>query len=157
MARRPYQLIVVGKLKHRYTQEGVKLYLERLGNYRKLILTEVRDADPTLPLPKRLEQEATRILKALPKECLPFILDEKGQSLSSVQLAKLLKTYDEQGTGPLAFIIGGPFGLAEEVKAKARQCLSLSALTLPHELARLVLLEQLYRAETIMANSPYHH
>lgn len=85
------------------------------------------------------------------------MLDEGGDSLSSTELAGLIRHMDTNASGRPCFIIGGAFGLAETLRAEAYRLVSLSRLTLPHELARVLLLEQLYRAESILRNTPYHH
>ncbi|MBO4369587.1 MAG: 23S rRNA (pseudouridine(1915)-N(3))-methyltransferase RlmH [Desulfovibrio sp.] len=156
MAGRPLRLLVIGKLKHHFTQEGCALYQTRLERWRPLEIKELKDADSALPLEKRVKQEAERILRVLTPDQTGIVLDEKGQMLSSKKLAALLEEYDRQAKTP-CFIIGGPYGLDESVRARAKHLLSLSPMTFPHDLARLLLLEQLYRAESIRRNIPYHH
>ncbi|MCR4666499.1 MAG: 23S rRNA (pseudouridine(1915)-N(3))-methyltransferase RlmH [Desulfovibrio sp.] len=156
MAGKPLRLIVVGKLKHHFILEGCELYLKRIRHWRTPNVVTVRDGDPSFPLEKRLKQEGEQILGALSPNDEAIVLDERGKSMSSVALANLLGTYDTLGKSP-CFIIGGPYGLDESVRARANRLLSLSAMTLPHELARLMLCEQLYRAECIRRNVPYHH
>lgn len=105
----------------------------------------------------RRDEEGCRILACLKPHDFTMALDESGESLSSVGFASLLrKIYEEMAATP-CFIIGGPFGLARSVLEKSRHTLSLSLLTWPHELARVLLLEQIYRAECIARNIPYHH
>lgn len=99
--------------------------------------------------------EATRIQSVLPAQCRRIVLDERGRDLSTAELAAQLERWMGDGREP-AFIIGGPDGLAPEIKATADAQLRLSSLTLPHALVRVLLAEQLYRAVSILDNHPYH-
>ena len=136
------RIITVGKVRKRWVQEGVELYLKRLPG---LGIIEVRDSTR--------DKEAEAILQALrPDEC-PVTLMEQGKTLSSVSFAERLESF---GSERLAFVIGGADGLTDVLKSSARWQLSLSPMTFPHELARLLLLEQLYRAQAIVQGSPYH-
>ena len=136
------RIITVGKVRKRWVQEGVELYLKRLPG---LGIIEVRDSTR--------DKEAEAILQALrPDEC-PVMLMEQGKPLSSVSFAERLESF---GSERLAFVIGGADGLTDVLKSSARWQLSLSPMTFPHELARLLLLEQLYRAQAIVQGSPYH-
>ncbi|MCR5814978.1 MAG: 23S rRNA (pseudouridine(1915)-N(3))-methyltransferase RlmH [Desulfovibrio sp.] len=157
MAKRPIHLICVGKIKEAFLQAGCNHYLERLKHWRNLSLQEVRDGDAALTCEARKLQEGERLLKALNPHDLPIVLDERGTSLSSPQLAHLLKTIEDDNLGIPCFLIGGPFGLSEAVRQRAKRLLALSSMTYTHELARLILLEQLYRAECILRKVPYHH
>ena len=102
-----------------------------------------------------LEAEGKRILAALPAGCLRVVLDERGTLFSTMDLARRIARWREAGRD-VAFIVGGADGLAESVKKAAHLVWSLSPLTLPHGLARVVLAEQLYRADSILHNHPYH-
>ncbi len=97
------------------------------------------------------------LLDQLPRGCRAVLLDERGRDLTSVQLAKFLDARHKDATRDLRFVIGGPYGVGDEVRAWCDDVIRLSSMTLPHELARLVLLEQLYRAWTILRREPYHH
>ncbi len=117
----------------------------------------MRDAESDQGVARRVETEGARLLEqAHPRDRL-VVLDERGVELTSPGLARALDTWDRQGQGRITFVIGGPFGLSDAVRARAFMLLRLSAMTLPHELARVVLMEQLYRAESLRANVPYHH
>lgn len=105
----------------------------------------------------RICQEGERIVAQLRPKDVIIALSETGQSFTSSQFASFLRINDEDAAGRLTFIIGGPFGLAPDVLDHSRFQLCLSAMTWPHELARVLLLEQLFRAETILHNTPYHH
>jgi 23S rRNA (pseudouridine1915-N3)-methyltransferase len=149
--------IWVGKLKEPFSQEGCALYQKKLSRFFKLEENVVRDAPGKLPPADKNKKEGEGILARLKKGDVPVILDEHGDRLTSRGLAKRVKRWTETPNRRPVFIIGGPFGLSDEVKAAAQGAIRLSDMTLPHELARLVLLEQLYRAGTILKNMPYHH
>lgn len=132
----------MGKVRKGWVQEGIALYLKRLPG---LTITELRDSTP--------DKEAEAIRQALRPDELPVVLMEQGSTLDSVRFSEQLSTY---GSQRLAFVIGGADGITAELKATAAWQLSLSPMTFPHELARLLLLEQLFRAQSIRAGSPYH-
>jgi len=136
------RVIAVGKVRKRWIQDGLAVYLKRLPG---LVVSELRDADRA--------REGQAILAELRPEERLVVLCEEGELLGSVALAERLR-----GTGSerLAFVIGGADGLAAALKARASWRLSLSPLTFPHELARLLLLEQLYRAHSIQQGGAYH-
>ncbi|MGE9292234.1 MAG: 23S rRNA (pseudouridine(1915)-N(3))-methyltransferase RlmH [Puniceicoccales bacterium] len=143
------RLLVVGKMKEPSWRERAEEYAKRLRPYATLEITEIRDSDP--------EREGERLLKALEKERgRVFALAEEGKCRPSSALADAL---DELRTNSqdAAFIVGGPYGLSAEVKARADTLLSLSPMTFTHEMARVILLEQLYRAFSILHGSGYHH
>ena len=147
----------MGKIRTSFWREAVEHYAQRIRRWRPLDVTEVRDGDAALPAPRRNEQEARRLLEALSPQDTAIVLDERGASLTSPQLAALLQKLDQEASGRPCFLIGGPFGLTDEVRGAARRMISLGPMTLPHELARVLLLEQLYRAECIARRIPYHH
>lgn len=136
------RIIAVGKVRKRWVQDGVEVFLKRLPG---LVITELRDSTR--------DKEAEAIRQALRPDELPVLLMEQGKSLSSIDFAARLEAF---GSERLAFVIGGADGLTDDLKSSARWQLSLSPLTFPHELARLLLLEQLYRAQSILQGSPYH-
>lgn len=136
------RIIAVGKVRKGWVQEGIAVYLKRLPS---LTITELRDSTP--------EKEAEAIRQALRPDELPVVLMEQGKTLDSVRFSEQLASYGNQR---LAFVIGGADGITAELKAAATWQLALSPMTFPHELARLLLLEQLFRAQAIRAGSPYH-
>ena len=156
MAGNLVRLLCVGKLKTPFWREAAAHYAQRLGRWRRVELVEVRDGEAALAPAGRSAQEGQRLLEALGATAGAIALDEGGEALDSPGLAALLRRLDEQALRP-AFVIGGPFGLSPEVLAACPRRLSLSAMTWPHELARVLLLEQLYRAECILRKVPYHH
>ncbi len=149
--------IWVGKLKESFSQDGCALYWKKLSRFFSLEEAVIRDAPSKLPPADKNRKEGEGILAKLKKGDVPIILDEFGDRLTSRELAKRVRRWTDAPNQRPVFIIGGPFGLSEDVKKAARGAIRLSDMTLPHELARLVLLEQLYRAGTILKNMPYHH
>lgn len=141
-------LIVIGKLKNRSIVSLCEDYAKRLQRHARMECVELRDGD--------VESEGRRILEALDKRSPAFTwaLAEEGRPYTSRQLAEAL--LEQQGK-PVCFVIGGAYGLSPEVKNRADALLSLSPMTLTHEFARLVLMEQLYRAASINSGSKYHH
>ena len=150
-------MICVGRIKTPFWKEAAAHYAGRIARRRPLELTEVRDGDAALPVGKRNAVEGKRLLESLQPQDVPIVLDERGATLTSPQLARWLRELDDSGRGRPCFLVGGAWGLDEEVRRRAWKCLSLSAMTFPHELARVMLLEQLYRADCILCNVPYHH
>lgn len=149
-------LISVGKIKTGFWREAAEHYRARLSRICRVEAIAVRDGAAALPPEERKQREGERILAALPAGAAWICLDERGQSLSSPALAaKLQKLWE--ASRPSCFIVGGAYGLAPEVLQKAHEKLSLGPLTLPHELAQVVLLEQLFRADAILRKTGYHH
>ncbi len=135
-------ILAVGKLREAWVQAGCEEYLKRLRPRLPTEVVELRDG--------------TQILKRVPPRHPLWALDERGEQPTSVQLAQRLQAAMMSGVPGLALCIGGPDGLPQEVQQAAQYCLSLSRLTLPHRLVRVVLLEQLYRALSILHDEPYH-
>ena len=136
------RILAVGKVRKDWVKDGISLYLKRLPG---LTITELRDSTP--------EKEAEAIRQALRADELPVILMEQGKTLDSVAFSERLSAF---GAQRLAFVIGGADGITPSLKASAAWQLSLSPMTFPHEIARLLLLEQLFRAQAIRSGSPYH-
>ncbi len=147
----------VGRVRTAWWKDACADYEKRLARLRRLEVVEVKDAESAPDAARRVAVEGARLLEALDPRDTTVVLDERGRDLTSVQLAAALDGWDARGQGRVAFVVGGPFGLSDEVRGRAALLLRLSAMTLPHELARVVLLEQLYRAETLRARIPYHH
>lgn len=153
------RLLCVGRLSEGYLQDGTEIFAERIRHYLPLEIIELREekagrkADPRY----LVAREGERLLEKLPPDALVVALDEKGRQLTSEKLARLIERPMVEGASNLIFIIGGPYGLSEDVKRKADRILSLSDLTFTHQMARLFLLEQIYRGLTIIRNEPYHN
>ncbi len=154
------KVIAVGKLKEGYLREGEQDFVGRLRPYGGVEIVEVGFVpDPPTPSPalvcQVLAKEAANILRHIKSDEIVVALDRGGRVLDSPKLASFVRELCEQGRR-LAFVVGGSLGLGEEVLARARAKISLSALTFPHGLSRLILLEQLYRACKINAGEKYH-
>lgn len=153
--------VVVGKIKEKYFTDAIKEYSKRLSRYCKLEIVELADektpdgASEAEELAIR-EKEGERILKALKDDAYVIVLAIEGKMLDSVELSKKIEILGISGTSHIAFVIGGSLGLAPAVMKRADYALSFSRMTFPHQLMRVVLLEQLYRSYRIMKNEPYH-
>ncbi len=152
-------LLMVGKTRSAFVQAGVAFYAKRLQPYHPLELVTVREEKPEGGLtPEQIkEREGARILARLPKPGRVIALEPTGQEFTSEGLAQWLEHLAQAASTPLIFVIGGHLGLAAGVSQAAHYHLSLSRLTFTHEMSRLILLEQLYRAATIRAGHPYHN
>jgi 23S rRNA (pseudouridine1915-N3)-methyltransferase len=136
------RIIAVGKIKKRWIADGIQEYLKRVP---ELGIVEVRDAGQ--------EKEAEKIMASLhPGERL-ILLSERGKGMDSVEFSRFI---ERQGMTPLAFVIGGPEGFSDRLLPLAHSIMSLSPMTFTHEMARLFLVEQLYRAKSILNNTSYH-
>ena len=136
------RIITIGKVRRDWIKQGISFYLRRLSG---LSIVELRDSTP--------EKEALAIKSALKPNEKMIVLMEQAEPISSVYFANRLKQF---GLERLAFVIGGADGLTTALKAESCWQLSLSPMTYPHELARLMLVEQLFRAQSILQGSPYH-
>lgn len=143
------RLICVGKLKERFYQEAVEEYRKRLGRYCELEIVE-------LPESGELEKEGALVLDKLPAGAYTAALCVEGKLYSSEELRDLLQKEMNAGVSRMCFVIGGSEGLSEAVKRRADAKISLSRMTFPHHLARVIVLEQLYRAFNMMNGGKYH-
>ncbi len=155
------QIITVGKLKEKYLKMGMDEYTKRLGSYAKMELIEVADekapenlSEADMEIVKK--KEADRILSKIAPDTYVIALAIEGKMKSSEKLAADLESLMTYGKSKIAFIIGGSLGLHEDVLKRSDEKLSFSKMTLPHQLMKLVLLEQIYRAFRIMRGEPYH-
>lgn len=154
-------LICVGKLKEKYLSQGVEEYVKRLSRYCNLEIIELGDEKTPDNASEVMEEiikkkEGERILKALKEDSYCIALAIEGGMLSSEELAAKIDTLGVSGTSHISFVIGGSLGLSEEVLKRADYKLSFSKMTFPHQLMRMILLEQIYRAYRINSNQPYH-
>ena len=154
------KLIVLGNLKEAYWREAVAEYQKRLSAFARTEITELKefrlpDTPSTAEITAALEKEADAVLAAIPPRAFTVALCVEGKQLSSEQLAQKLADVMQQ-TGELALIIGSSHGLSPRVKAAADLRLSVSALTFPHQLMRVLLLETVYRSLSILNGSKYH-
>ena len=154
-------LITMGKLKEKFYTSAAEEYTKRLGAYcrfKLLELPEQRLAEDPSPaeISVGLEKEAELILSKVPKGAWLCVFTPEGKELSSEQFAQKLKEVKLSGKSAACFLIGSSFGMAQRIKDKADFQLSMGKMTFPHHLARIMVLEQLYRAEAIQAGSKYH-
>ena len=155
------RIIAVGKIKEKYLQEGIAEYEKRLRPYVKLHIVELSEERRSLSASPAIEsvakeKEGERILAAIPESSFVIALDVKGQSWSSEELAGSFREWELSGQNQLAFVIGGDLGLSPHVLARSDLRLSLSRMTFTHPMARLLLVEQVYRAFRILRGEPYH-
>jgi len=151
------RLIAVGSRMPKWVREAYEDYIRRLGSGLKVSLVEIEPGQRSAGRPpqKAMEAEAQKLLGALRKDEYVVVLDERGAEMTTRELAAWLKTRMQEGRD-VAFLVGGPDGFAPEVVARSDFKWSLSRLTFPHALVRVVLAEQLYRAHGVLANHPYH-
>lgn len=147
-------LIAIGKVKESYIVEGVKEYMKRISRFAEFNLIELPDAPQSKTPEEQSDIEGKRLLEKA--KGVIIILDGKGKNLSSEGLASYLDKKCTEGNGEFSFLIGGSHGHSAETKSKADLLLSFGAMTFPHQLFRLMLTEQIYRALTIINNLPYH-
>lgn len=151
-------ILTIGKTNASFLKEGVGIYLERLKHYAKVEYKELPDVGSRGMLPEMLkEKEGELILKQIKQEDFLLLLDEKGEHYSSRQFADFLQKKMNAGTKKVFLVIGGAFGFSQEVYDRANGKISFSKMTFSHEMIRLLLSEQLYRAFTILKGEGYHH
>jgi 23S rRNA (pseudouridine1915-N3)-methyltransferase len=154
-------LITVGKIKEKYLKDAIAEYTKRLSKYCKLEIVEVADEKTPDRASEVVEdgirsKEAERILKYVKDDAYIITLEIGGKQLSSEELSKKIESLGVQGTSHIIFIIGGSIGLGNEVLKNSDFALSFSKMTFPHQLMRVILLEQVYRSYRIMNGEPYH-
>ena len=155
------KIVTVGKLKEKYLKDGIAEYSKRISRFAAVEMIEL--ADEKTPdrasdseNEKILDLEGNRILSKIGDREFVVVLAIEGKTLSSEEFSKQLEQASINGSSTLTFVIGGSLGLSKEVKKRANLSVSFGRLTLPHQLMRLVLIEQIYRAFTIQQGSPYH-
>ena len=154
-------ILAVGKIKEKYLTSGIQEFLKRLTPFCKLDIIELAEERmPENPSSaekiQALTREGERILKAVRQGSYLIVLDVAGQALSSEQLSARFDSLALNGQSDITFVIGGAFGLAPELTAAARERLSFSKMTFTHQMIRLLLVEQIYRAFKISRGEPYH-
>ncbi|WP_163969749.1 23S rRNA (pseudouridine(1915)-N(3))-methyltransferase RlmH [Oceanobacillus halotolerans] len=154
-------VVAVGKLKEKYLKQGIQEYVKRLGAYAKIDIKEVADEKA----PENMSQaemkevknkEGERILANISQDTYVITLEINGRMLTSEQFAAKMDELATYGKSKIAFVIGGSLGLSEEVRKRSNLALSFSKMTFPHQVMRLVLLEQVYRGFRINRGEPYH-
>lgn len=154
-------LITVGKIKEKYLKDAIAEYSKRLSRYCKLEIVEVADektpdnASDTVEDAIR-DKEGERILKYIKEDAYVITLEIAGKMLTSEEMAEKINKLGVQGTSHIIFIIGGSIGLGREILKRSDYALSFSKMTFPHQLMRVILLEQIYRSYRIINHEPYH-
>lgn len=154
-------IIAVGKIKEKYIQEGIKEFSKRLSRYCKLNIIEIEDEKAPESLSEKdmlivKGKEGEKILNKIPTNSFVITLVIEGKQLSSESLAEKFEEIMVNGNNDITFIIGGSLGLDSQVIKRSNFKLSFSKMTFPHQLMRLILLEQIYRSWRIIKNEPYH-
>jgi 23S rRNA (pseudouridine1915-N3)-methyltransferase len=148
-----YQILAIGSLKKSFCREGCRFYQDRLKAYSKIEMIELKESKASSPQLIQ-QQDGESLLQAA--DGLLVGLDESGRTFRSKQFADWITELENQGISKLSLMVGGAEGHSDQLKRESKVLWSLSPLTFPHDLARLLLFEQLYRAETIRAGHPYH-
>ena len=148
------QVVAVGGIKESFYREAVAEYVKRLGKWAKVEISEAEEASRIEDPARKREAEAAGILKRVKGRVI--LLDVKGRKVKSEEIAEILSDSVLAGTSEITFVIGGSNGVAKTVKDRADDVLSFGDITLPHQLFRVVLMEQIYRAMTILNGTPYH-
>ena len=149
----------IGRTQEAYLREGLKIYQQRLQHYAHIVTEEIKPQRRWQSLPEITRKQAET--KALQERLLPgeqsILLDEQGQQLDSIGLSRWLENFHLQSVPQITFMVGGPYGVDCEAFPQQTKKLSLSPMTFSHQMVRLILLEQVYRAFTILNGEPYHH
>lgn len=153
------KVLAIGRTDDKQLQQLIDLYVKRLSHYVKFELDIIPDLKNTKNLSEsqQKEKEGELILKKLSPTDMLVLLDENGKQFTSVEFSNYLQKRMNSGIKTLVFVIGGPYGFSEAVYAKAQGKVSLSKMTFSHQMVRLFVVEQIYRAFTILRNEPYHH
>lgn len=152
-------ILAIGKTNINFVNEGISEYLKRLKRYVKVeiqIIADVKNSK-NLTAPQLIQKEEELLLNALSSDSYVVLLDEKGKECTSVELSQFVEGKMISGTKEVVFVIGGAYGVSNAIKQRANEQLSMSQLTFSHQMIRLILIEQIYRAMTIIRGEPYHH
>jgi len=151
------KLVVIGKTDDEYLVQGCDKFLNRVKKYCSFEYVVLPDVKRTLPIEDQKVKEAELIEKQLQTSDILFLLDEAGKQYSSIEMADFLQQMMNRSVKNLVFLIGGPYGFHQRIYDRANGKLSLSKMTFSHQMVRLIFLEQIFRAYTIIKNEPYHH
>ena len=156
-----FYVVCIGKLKDAYLRDGVAEFVKRMRPYGGITITELNESkigDKPSDADRKqvVDEEGERLLKAVPKNAYTVLLDVYGKTMSSEDLAKTVAKLEVDGVSDMAFIIGGVFGVSEALRQSVNYKLSFSPMTFTHQMVRLLLVEQIYRASKINRNEPYH-
>ena len=152
-------ILCVGRMTIPFLNDGCSEFAGRLRRYLTLSINEIREhkTGRKQDIEKIIQTEGKALAEKIPKGAFVFALDQSGKHFTSEQLANLMNEHMLHGTPEWTFLVGGPYGLGEDLRQRSDIVLSLSTMTMTHQMARLFLLEQLYRSCTIIRNEPYHH
>lgn len=152
-------LFVVGKTNHSYLSPGIDDYTKRINHYIPFNIQYIADAKNTKSRSQSQQKQAEgqNLLNAFDKSDYVVLLDERGKEFTSKDFSSFIEKKMQTVAKRLVFVVGGPYGFSDDVYQRANEKISLSKMTFPHDLIRLVFTEQLYRSFTIMNNEPYHH
>ena len=156
-----FYVVCIGKLKDAYLRDGVAEFVKRMRPYGGITITELNESkigDKPSDTDRKqvVVEEGERLLKAVPKNAYTVLLDAYGKTMSSEDLAKTIAKLEVDGISDMAFIVGGAFGVSDELRKSVNYKLSFSPMTFTHQMVRLLLVEQIYRASKINRNEPYH-
>lgn len=156
-----FHVVCIGKLKDAYLRDGVAEFVKRMRSYGGIAITELNESkigDKPSDADRKqvIIEEGQRLLKAVPKSAYTVLLDVYGKTMSSEQLAAMVSQLEVDGISDMAFIIGGAFGVSDELRQAVKYKLSFSPMTFTHQMVRLLLVEQIYRSAKINRNEPYH-
>jgi 23S rRNA (pseudouridine1915-N3)-methyltransferase len=149
------QIIQIGKTKNDFLKAGIAEYTKRLNPFCKIEFITVKEIQ-NKSVPEIIEEEGKELLKKIPENAYAIILSEDGKEFTSREFARQFERIQSTHSR-LVFVIGGPFGLSQKIKQRADLLLAFSKFTFTHEMIRMILLEQLYRAQTIIKNKNYHY
>ncbi len=150
------EILLIGKTTEAWLKEGIGLYMDRLKNYIPVNMTVLPASSSKLPNKMIVEESESITSKFQPRDFI-ILLDERGKNLRSIELASQIEKWMIQGVNRVVFIIGGAYGVSDDIKRQAHLQLAVSKLTFTHQMVRLILVEQLYRAMSIIRNESYHH
>lgn len=151
-----HEILFLGKTKDKYLREGISEFQSRLKYYTTIAITTIKDSSNVKTGHKAILNQGKSLLKAVSHSAVKVVLDEKGKQYSSRELSELIQRWEMQGVKHIAYLIGGPEGHSPEVLKSADIKFSMSKMTFTHDMVRLMLIEQLYRAYTIKAGEKYH-
>lgn len=153
------ELLLTGKTDSAWIKDGAELYINRLKHYTALSIKEIPELKKTagLSISQIKEREGELILKNIKESDYLVLLDENGKLFSSEEFAQKIEKVTIRGVKCTVFVVGGAYGFSEQVYSRADEKISLSKMTFSHQMVRVIFLEQLYRAYTIIKGEPYHH
>ena len=151
------RVLIAGKIENKNTDALAELYLKRIKHYLPITIDIIKpEKIKSLSAVEVINREGQKFLENLNASDFAFILDKDGRQYSSQEFSKIFTRLAGQSTKQITFVVGGPLGLSEDVKTRANEILAFSKMTFPHELAIVMLLEQIYRAQSILRGEKYH-